>query len=608
VTDIKSSYSPMDGGLINLIRNIMEFQPDMSLKKYLIIVFSTVIIVIVSAVALISLTKFNGIMADKARNYSIDISSQIKKGIDSTLTDLNRRVERVVGNYYVQNAFIQSNKISDTDKIKFSGIIQDNFDPLSIENLYISSIDVYFKDGTYIHNGPVNFFVKDVFKSNYYKAAMQWPTTLHWIGYNKQSDTIDAVRLIYDYGTYSIKGLLVLRIDKKYLFKTFMDYNMLEISNMYIVNENGQILASKDIESIGGNFDKAYGSLMNSRSGFLEYKDNFIVYQHLQDGVILKMNHANWKVIIVIERSLLYGDVYEIRNTILVYLLIFIILGIIISIFVSSNITTPIKKLVKAMKKVQAGDFEIQIQRSGSSETAFLIESFNSMISRIKTLISDVYEERLMRKDAELKALQQQINPHFMFNTLEMISWKAREYKAYDVYDMIQNLSYLLEANMGKTDDKMTTVKKELDYIRNYINLVKGKYQDKVTFLVEFDESILECKLPKLLLQPFVENAVNHGIANKIGAGRVEITGKRIGDSMYFEVWDDGIGMTADKLESIDKALESKYDYNGNTEDNFALKNAYRRIKLIYGEDYGYNIESGLYRGTKVTITVPAVA
>lgn len=403
---------------MKFVHRFLNVYSKLSLRDYLIVAFSFMILITVLSMGFISVDKYSDVLVDKTRNYSVNISTQVKKGLNSNLVDLDKRVDKLVKNPFIQDSLIQMERLDEQDKDKYINILEDNFDPYSINNLYINSIDLYLKNGATIYNGESGFHIKDIFESKFYTEGLKQPTTLCWLGYNSKTETIDAVRLVYDHDTYEVKGILIVRIEKKYLFEIFADYNMLEIIDMYIVDDFGQILSSKNVNNVGKIFDEGYKELMTKRSGFIEYKDKFILYQNLQNSESRIYQHERWKVIIVADRNLIYKDVYASRDSIIVLMIISIFFGILISIFISAQIAIPVKKLVKAMKEVKNGNFDIHIGYRGSSEMFFLIKSFNSMIAQIKSLINNVYKEKIIRKEMELRSLQAQINPHFLFNTL----------------------------------------------------------------------------------------------------------------------------------------------------------------------------------------------
>lgn len=584
-------------------KKILGFLSGIRLRNFLIIAFSIVILMTSLAIGLISLSDYTEILLNKTKNSSMDISSQVAYALDSTLIDLNKRVGNIANHPYMQSVLIQKDSpLDEYEKSEYLKIVHNYFDPFSIESFYIRSIDLYLKDskGTVLQKGSEGSIIEDIFNSQYYNKGIQRPTTLCPIGFNESTKTIDTVRLIYDLETYEIKAILLIRIDEKYLYNTFMNYNQLDNNDIYIIDEYGQILSSENINYIGDYFNGEYLNLMSGSSGLIDYKDNFILYKQLQQ--------QKWKVIIFIPENMIYKDIYTIRNKIVLYMMAFILLGIVISTIISLIVTVPIKEIVKAMKRTQTGNFDVQIDSTGflTTEIAYLTKSFNNMVIHIKTLINNIYTEKTIRQKMELKALQDQINPHFLFNTLDIINWKARKYKAHEICDMIQSLSYLLQVNMGRIEGKLILIKDEIKYIQHYVHLVKMKYGDKINFAFEIDQEITECKIPKLILQPFIENSINHGLVNKIGIGTVTVESKCINGTLNFVIKDDGVGISIEKLDEINNNLSMEtVNEADDVGSSLALRNIYRRIKLLYGEEYGFTIDSQLYHGTTVTINIP---
>lgn len=591
------------GIAMNKILNYLkDLQTKINLQMYLIIVISTIIILTIFGSGIISIRSFSDIMLTKTKNYSMTIETQVKNGLNITLKNLNVRVDRVVNNSYIQDVLLKNPNLTKEAKERYLSILEEHFDPYSLDNYNIDSIDLYLKENGVIHYGSVNYYIKDIFNSEYYKKGILHPTLLYWMGYNKETGTIDAIRLIYDNKTFEVRGILVVRINKKYLIDTFTNYNMLEIDDMYIVNEDSQILSAKDINKIGEYFKEDYSNSMNKMSGLFEHGDNYILYQYLQSEIIPSMQLDSWKVIIIINKNKIYKDIYKVQNNIIKFMIFFILLGIAISVVISLKVTVPVKRLVGGMKKVTEGDFDVSIDYKGLKEILFLTESFNYMVSQTKELIKNVYEERMLRNEMELKALQRQMEPHFMYNTLQTISWKALENGVDEVYEMIQSLSYLLDANMERKDEKLIPVYKEILYIQAYIHLIEKQYEDKISFTLDIDEAINNYTIPKLLLQPFIENAIKHGIVNKLGPGRIEIKAFFKDENIVFKIIDDGIGLLPEKLRSIQDLIQNS-DLES-TNESIALRNTYKRLKLIYGDKFSFNIKSEFHKGTEVEISI----
>ena len=280
------------------------------------------------------------------------------------------------------------------------------------------------------------------------------------------------------------------------------------------------------------------------------------------------------------------------------------LLADLLAIKAAENITTPIADLADAMNSVKKGQFNVQVQESSHIDEIYGIsQGFNTMVLKLDQLINTVYKAQLAEKEAQLKSLKSQIHPHFLFNTLQLIGWKAHEYEADEIGEMISSLSYMLSTNIYIDNDQNYSLKDELEYIRNYILIIQYKYQDKISFRNETDNECLDCHIPKLIIQPFIENAIIHGLAPKSDHGTIQISIFRENEVLNIIISDDGIGIPQYILD----ALQNDEPLPNSTSDghHIALKNVRKRIHLLYGSNYGFTIKSRLYQGTTVNITIP---
>ena len=231
--------------------------------------------------------------------------------------------------------------------------------------------------------------------------------------------------------------------------------------------------------------------------------------------------------------------------------------------------------------------------------------SFNIMIGKIKELLDSKIKEQENLKRAELRALQAQINPHFLYNTLDTIIWMAESKKTDQVVEIVSALSNFFRISLSKGMDWIT-ISEEVERIRSYLTIQKMRYHDILDFKIEVDDDVAENTILKLILQPLVENALYHGIKNKRQGGTISVRARRNGeDEVLLEVKDDGIGFTAEKLTQLRAELE---DDAGDIklESGFGIGNVNKRIRLYYGKPYGLSIQSEYTTGTCVTLVIPA--
>ena len=271
----------------------------------------------------------------------------------------------------------------------------------------------------------------------------------------------------------------------------------------------------------------------------------------------------------------------------------------------SRSIYTPIKKLHDVTTTITKNDLQALMTSDNVDEITELGMSFNIMIGKIKELLDSKMKEQENLKKAELRALQAQINPHFLYNTLDTIIWMAESKKTELVVEIVSALSKFFRISLSKGMDWIT-IGEEVERIRSYLIIQKMRYRDILDFNIQVDDDVVENTILKLILQPLVENALYHGIKNKRQGGTISIRARRKGDNeILIEVEDDGIGFTPDKLAQLRTELA---DDSGDIklENGFAIGNVNKRIRLYYGKSYGLSIKSEYTSGTRVTLVIPA--
>lgn len=300
--------------------------------------------------------------------------------------------------------------------------------------------------------------------------------------------------------------------------------------------------------------------------------------------------------------SEIFAALADMTTWFIVVMVILLSLLLLTGITIATRVAKPLENMVDIISKTGQGNFDLRIARSGFTELDRLADVFNQMSSEISRLINEVYAKKLSEKEAQLQFLQAQMNPHFLFNALECISWKAADTGDETLMEMIWSLGKLLRAGIYLREDEKFTFKEELEYIHFYLYLQKMHFGDKLKVHIDIeDEQILGFYLPKLCLECIVENAVVHGLEAKRGKGIVKLRVKRVGADVVITVKDNGVGFDTDILHLDEDIAATKYD--GRT--HIGIYNANKRIQLFYGKDYGLKISSAQGKGTEVTITLP---
>lgn len=312
--------------------------------------------------------------------------------------------------------------------------------------------------------------------------------------------------------------------------------------------------------------------------------------------------YTGWRTVGVFSMDEVMSSVNTIVYILFTCVIISLVLVVIVSFKFSRTLTNPIFKLKRLMKQAESGDLTVRFNFQHNDEIGELGQSFNHMIARIDQLIQMVYVEQENKRTAEMKSLQEQIKPHFLYNTLDTISWMARDYDAEDIVRLVDALTNMFRIGLSHGKD-IITVKEEITHVSNYLYIQKIRYKDKLNYVIHVDESLYAVEVPKLILQPLVENAIYHGVKAKRGGGTITITGVPEGENLVFTVQDNGAGMPQEKVEELNRRMSERSVLD--EQKSFGLFYIRERIQLCYGKGYGVHVESTLGEGTRVTITLP---
>ncbi|UUZ84770.1 sensor histidine kinase [Paenibacillus sp. P26] len=257
-----------------------------------------------------------------------------------------------------------------------------------------------------------------------------------------------------------------------------------------------------------------------------------------------------WKIVGVAYVDHLIANKTQMQISFLLWGAVCFVVAFMMSVFLSRRLSRPILQLQERMKEVEKGNFDIQVPVGNTREIGRLARTFNLMVGRIKELMAQVVEEQEFKRKTELSALQAQINPHFLYNTLDSIIWMAESKKSEEVVLMTSALSKLFRASISKGEE-LVPIRNEMEHIFNYLTIQKIRYRDKLEFHIDTDPDILHFQTLKIVLQPIVENAIYHGIKNKYGVGVIRITGEKRDGEIRLQVIDNGVGMEPEQAKRL---------------------------------------------------------
>lgn len=421
---------------------------------------------------------------------------------------------------------------------------------------------------------------------------------------NGRVENIYMARMFNSTDDYVASGYLIMLLDRDYIKNIFEGLVGEEAQNVYIVNENREIIAStQEDESLLLN-GKVWDQLEANREWVIDNDAGILVSQRY-------LSDLGWRIVSWNSSDVVFGEINDLRRLLIIINTIAIACFSALSLYIASDLVRPIRRLVDAMRLVQRGASKADVVVDRYDELGYLSATFNTMVEETNRLVNRVYREQITKKDAEIKALQTQINPHFLFNTLESVNWIARLHHVDEISEMITDLSTIMEASIGR-GSAVISLEEELAYIDTYVNILKKRYGDRLNMKRDVEERLLAIEIPRLLLQPLIENAIYHGIDQKREGGEIRIRGYVRNGLVYLEVTDNGMGMTEKEVRAINARLSIDSDQYfvelaESAQKSVGIENVNRRIKLYFGEEYGISIKSrhGCY--TRVIMTFPYI-
>ncbi|MDF2988323.1 MAG: signal transduction protein [Eubacterium sp.] len=605
-------WNKITSEMFSKLMSALQFYRNISIKKKLLLVLYIQILVPLVFIGFSSFKSSEEIITNKSLTYSNDILSLIELRLQDTLRNLNIITQDLSSDERIYAALLNddNNNISKLNTYETSSQLNNAFLNAVMTRSEIEAMCIVTNKKRFLvyDNKANNSNIKSIVQQKYSeitKIAAAASGKAVWFFNTKNGivQTSYLVRMIYNRDNYKELGLLVVQINMNSLDIVLHGLESEVMQNITILSPDNDIILYKNKDDLQ-NYEQIIKNTPYEKNSFVNKKNKiFLGYTYISE--------PSWRIVTYIPLNQLYSDVQNLRNRIIALCLGSILILSVVSIFMSFDMIKPINQLVKAMKGMNIDNISksyIEIERK--DELGFLHKTFNTMAKEIDHLVTWIYREQITRKEAEIKALQSQINPHFLFNTLESINWMAQLNNVPEISDTVSDLSTLMEASIGR-DDRLITIEEEFMYIDKYIALLKRRFEDRITLNKEVDPMVLYVKIPRLLIQPLIENAVYHGVENSRGKGIITLVANIQEDLLIIEVIDNGNGISSEDLVKLNKGLEMDNDayfksLSNKKNKSIGIDNVNRRIKLFYGEKYGVKIESKLNIYTKVSVTLPA--
>ena len=571
---------------------------------HMTLLFTVLVLIALILFLIFSISYTQKSILANSNEYTKQLVEHVNQDIDSYISYMEN-ISTVVMNDSDVYQYLFSKVLTATEERQLRIRIAEQFQTILSSRTDIYNIGILSDEGKYLINDGRNINVYSQ-KENmkWYQETMRQNGRLVLSSSHVQDIVRDQYKWVVTLSSTISSGE---QTKKKGLFFIDLNYDIIsdlcennsmgDMGYIYILDEEGNVIYHPQQQLIySGLKEERIQEVLKSDSRYFVTNEG----DHSRLYTISKSEKTGWTVVgVAYTAELMKGK----EETQLIYLLttgILLAVAVIIAIVMSSTITKPIKVLKDSMKEVEKGNFEsANIELHSKNEIGSLSNSFNVMTQEIQNLMEQNIVEQRQKRKSELKALQSQINPHFLYNTLDSIIWMAEGGKTKEVVLMTSSLAKLMRQSFSNQAETVS-IDKEIEYVRSYLTIQKMRYKDKLEFEISIDESIRHAEIVKLVLQPIVENAIYHGIKYKDEIGLIRIEGFEKDGKILIMIKDNGAGMDKETVEHILEEKKENYRSNG-----VGIYNVHMRLQLYYGPDYGIKYESRLGAGTIVTVTIP---
>lgn len=397
---------------------------------------------------------------------------------------------------------------------------------------------------------------------------------------------------------------MLLFIDAAQLADKLFDMYALPSENedILIVDGNGRIIVSKNKDMLGTLMDKGRFTEISSGS-----KPYLLIDENNDDLMInfQEINHTDWTLVKLTDYSAQLDEFIQISRRNLIFLILILIVFVIITYAICRASMSPLKRLKMQIEMVKTGHFDTSASYIGENEIAHLGQSFNQMVQQIDSLIEQKRFEQKSKEQLRLELMQAQINPHFIFNTLNTIKWTAIIHNSPDIASLVQDFGRIISMSI-KDVNKLIPLRSEFSNVTSYMNIQRMRYNYPLIMQINCSDEDLFLMVPRLVLQPIVENAVVHGFDSSYERElHIQVNVVCDGDLLQLYITDDGMGIDPKKLDDIKSDLNEQF--HKNRFNHIGLQNVHRRIQLTFGEEYGISIKSDMGSGTEVIVRLPVI-
>lgn len=586
-----------------------------SLRNRLFIIFSCLLTIPFLILSIVIPSLFTAYIKDQTQELTVEMMDQFSLYIDSIMTQVEDVGQQVLVNSITQEWIRSEAEQKDdaafsTDRFSTRNELNSLLNSMMVNNSNNISVSIFLDNGegiwgNYSNLEELKWYRNFINNNKIYTNSHIDPNQQSAI---MQQKTINSHLIpLVDMNTLESYGIIKVNLSTKLIENATNKIKIGENGNTFIIDSKGSNVLTEEIETPQEIINHSLQKIRkNSKeSGLLEidgYSEKYLMfYQKLAVG--------DWILMSEVTENDLFAKSNQLQRNLLMLSIVVFMLTIVASFIFSSSITDPLRQLTKAMKYLEKGDFHnanqfIPTIKSENNEIRYVLNVFDHTVEQLKKLIDNEYKANIRRRNAEYKALLLQINPHFLNNTLEIISGLAAQEKNREVMHVSVNLGKMLRYSLN-TKSNTITLGEEIQYIRNYINILQHRYEDDLTVHIDEGSGTQDLTIIKFIIQPLVENAVKYSLIDKNSA-EVLIKTSKVKNQLKIIIEDDGIGISKHSIQNLrdkDQSVNhlSVLESEGNS---IGLRNVLDRLHLYYGERFSYQIESEKNKGTSITLII----
>jgi len=610
--------------LIKIKIKLYRYLRKTHIQNRLIVLFLILSLFPMLITGIYSYQKSSQAIHDKINTYSVEVVNQVAKNIEEELTRMENQTIEIAFSELVQNTLSNYEQLSEWKiydarfRMRAEMVRKFSFSE------YISDVQLFTAQGDkIIAYGDTGFTLtfKDNFRKNLLAEIQEKNGAPVWKAVDFR-DELHQISRVYPENTpeksYGIiigrtikelyegteLGSIIIRVNENLFSDVYRNIDLGQGTEIFIVNAEGTVVSTRNNNI---RFNEKYPEaelIQKIREDANSTNESFelAIAQEKNMTAYSPIKGVDWYVVSTIPFSYLNRETGQIAKDIMGVSLIIFLLAVFLSYIFTKSISDPLNNLVEAMNQVEEGNLEVKIDDQAQDELAEAGSNFNQMVEELKDLLEDVKEKEKQKSNLEFKALQAQINPHFLSNILNTARLLADMQNADNLENFLSSVINLLHLSMNNKED-FITVKKEVKYLKSYLNIQQFRLHNKFDVKFEIEENLMNYKIPRFLLQPVVENSIIHGISAKSGQGLIEIKGFIQNEQVIFTITDDGTGMSESEIENL---LNEKKD-NKNQFSGIGINNVKERIELYFGREYGIEIESLKSYFTTVKIILPEI-